>query len=93
MTRSYTPADALADEQRAPQPPARPPLNGYELLASVNVGDGWVVLVDRKLPLPDRYVTGLVSSLTDPEWALGSYHRTFRDALANVATRALGEGR
>lgn len=90
MTQAYTAADMAADERTEP---TRPPLNGYELLGSVrllpdDVNGGFIVLVDRNLPLPDRYVTGWVKTLTDHEWNHGNYHADYGDALTDLASRA-----
>lgn len=68
---------------------ARLPLNGYRLLGYVtNRDDHVVVLVDRGCALHDRYVTGRVRTLADPEWYSGNYHDDLRTAALDMVERA-----
>lgn len=86
MTQSY-------DPRTDPEAERRPPLNGCTLLAScmVEAGrprGGYIVLVDRNRPdFPDRYITGWVKKLTDPEWVSGNYFNRYRDALRDMVGR------
>ena len=87
MTQMYTARDRARDDER----PA--PFNGLALLAGVQVDAddvtrGFIVLLDRNVPqLPERYVTGWVRTLTDPEWADGNYHADYLRAVGDVALR------
>lgn len=90
MTNMYTADDRNREDER------RAPLNGYELVASVQIHPddkrhGFIVLLDRNVPgLPQRYVTGWVKRLDDPTWNNGRYHATYGRALGNMVERWYG---
>jgi len=90
MTQTYTPNDRDQEDQQ----PA--PLNGYELVASVQVHPddpsyGFIVVLDRNIPgLPERYVTGYVVKLTDAEWHNGHYFATYGRAISDLVARWRG---
>lgn len=93
MTHIYTPADAILDAERPPQPPAFHGLT-VKAFAQVQASTDIVVLIDRwphrstEQPTFDRYVTGRANSLTDAEWSNGQYFTDYQAALLSMIVRA-----
>ena len=83
----------MSTESTTAQAPA--PLNGCELVAAFPHyrSDGtlreWIVVVDRgeDAPPADRWASGWVWTLSDPQWSHGNYSRTMGEALTNALGR------